>query len=92
MQAPLLAEVLGLLEMIVLSLTFLGRGLDSVDLVSEQQKIALSLVILSVRALNFSLWLRPLTLSVDMVIRFLYVDGALGGFDVGSGEDSVVVL
>jgi len=43
--APLLAELFGLLEIIILSLIFVRRGFEVVVLVSEQHRIALSFLI-----------------------------------------------
>ena len=71
MLAPLLAEEFDILEMIVLFFILVGRGLCSVFFVSEQHKIVFSLVMLSINAVNFVLSLKPLTLRVESVMRFL---------------------
>ncbi|CAG8755440.1 3195_t:CDS:1, partial [Acaulospora morrowiae] len=91
--APLLAIVVGRLEMMVVLLSDVGSGFDVVTLVSEQQKICLSLVRALVNFQCFSLSLSPWTLSVEIVMRFLRLfvvrNDLVVNFIVEVGEEGV---
>jgi hypothetical protein len=94
---PLLAELLGRLVMMVVLFSDLGSGFDFVIFASEQQKICLSLFKSLVSSNSFALSLRPLTLSVEIVIRFLREDDGLRGElleegDIGIGDEERVLL
>jgi hypothetical protein len=73
-QVPLLVELFGLLEIMILSLIFVGRGFDIVIFVSEQHNMALSFLIEEISSLIFPFWLRPLTFREEIVIRFFWLD------------------
>lgn len=72
--APLLVELLGELEIIVVPLLVFGKGFVKDDLVSEQQRILFSFVMALVSSDNLPFWDRPLTFNVEIVIRFLCLE------------------
>ena len=72
--APLLAELLGRLKIMIVPLLVLGKGFIEDDLVSEQQRILFSFVMALVSSEILPFWDRPLTLSVEIVIRFLCLE------------------
>ena len=75
---PLLADKFGLLDIMILLFILLGNGLFVVDLVSVQQKIALSFFMDLMISLSFPFWFSPRTFSVEIVRRFLIFEEGLG--------------